>query len=269
MDKQIISLQKQINLKESKVDSLESEQDKLKSDRADDRNQLFQKYFSDVLEDGKYVLNVYGESFRVYTEDDSINLVGITFDRDGWSGPYDRISTNFYTTRSSSMFEFTRMVLIGKVGAVLRDFHDDVLAEFNSIHEKYAPELDKLGEEMWKVKKEVEKLKLEISEIEKNIALDAFEKDGIEFSIPDNEEYWRLPKMDIKWDTDINQVTKVRMLSKTASGKSCDLEVETIGKDWSYGDHGFKVAVRTRVFNRVRMSNVESFIKKYKHILVS
>ena len=269
MNARITNLRKQINLKEAKVDSLESEQDKLKSDRADDRNQLFQKYFSDVLEDGKYVLNVYGESFRVYTEDDSTNLVSLTFDRDSWRGPYDRITANFYTTSSFSMFEFNRMVLIGKVGAVLRDFHDDILAEFNSILDKYATELEELAEQIWKVKKEIEKLKLEISEIEKNIALQAFEKDGIQFSLPDNEEFWRLPKMDIKWDTDINQITKVRMLSKTSSGKSCDLEIETIGKEWSYGDSAFKVNVRTKVFNRVRMSNVENFIKKYKHILVS
>ena len=155
MNKQITSLRKQINLKNAKVDRLETEQDKLKSDRADDRNQLFQKYFSDVLEDGKYVLNIYGESFRIYTEDDSSNLVSFSFDRDGWSGPYERICTNFYTTRGSSMFEFNRMVLIGNVGAVLRDFHDDILAEFNSILEKYAPELDKLGEDLFKVKVQI------------------------------------------------------------------------------------------------------------------
>ena len=269
MNKQIISLKKKVELKEAEVKGFESEQDKLKSDRADDKNQLFQKYFSDVLEDGKYVLNIYGESFRIYSEDDSSNLVSFSFDRDDWSGPYDRICTNFYTTRGSSMFEFNRMVLIGNVGAILRDFYDDILADFNSIYGKYAPELDKLGQEMWKVRKEKEKLQIEISQIEKNIALDVFEKDGIEFSIPDNEEFWRLPNMDLKWNTDISNVKKVKILSKTSSGKSCDLEIETIGKYYDYNDNDYKVSTRTTVFNRVRMSNVEKFVSKYKHNLVS
>jgi hypothetical protein len=57
--------------------------------------------------------------------------------------------------------------------------------------------------------------------------------------------------IDLRWDFSIRGITSARILSKTASGKSAEIEISTWDNE-------------PRTYNKVRMSNIDSLLWQYR-----
>ena len=62
--------------------------------------------------------------------------------------------------------------------------------------------------------------------------------------------------IDIKWDWTLRGITSAKILSKTASGKSADIEISTYGET-------------PRVYEKVRTSNIEALLWQYRDYVIN
>ena len=61
--------------------------------------------------------------------------------------------------------------------------------------------------------------------------------------------------IDIRWDWTLRGITSAKILSKTTSGKSADIEISRYGET-------------PRVYKKVRMSNIEALKWQYKDYVI-
>ena len=62
--------------------------------------------------------------------------------------------------------------------------------------------------------------------------------------------------IDLRWDWTLRGITSAKILSKTASGKSADIEISTYGEE-------------PRVYEKVRMSNIDVLTWQYRDYVIN
>ena len=62
--------------------------------------------------------------------------------------------------------------------------------------------------------------------------------------------------MDLRWDWTLRGISSAKIISKTASGKSADVEIATYGET-------------PRVYEKVRMTNVENLLWQYRDYVLT
>ena len=170
------------------------------------------------------------------------------------------IETSFYSTTDNSEFELRRMILIGKVGQIVLDQSQDILQQFNAIISDTQAEIREAYEVANTVIRDIADIKKQLANLHAAALLDRLHNTGIEFNMPSNDAY-RLPTLDITSTHQIRRVKDIRVLATTASGKSADIQVTTIDSGWD-AVTGQSVDRETeRAVYKVRMSNIESFIR--------
>lgn len=216
-----------------------------------------QKYFETIqgyfggeftLED-VYIKHDYSSTFVVKRPHDQYDydkeLITIRF-RDDWNtGEFINIETSMYSTNDNSQWELERIYTAGEVAKVLLDHGDDILAAVNNTKDAYAEKYNEARDARWSVEADIQKLKDEKNQSYLDIAREKLNGEGLVF------EGNQKGAIDLRWDFTIRGITSAKILSKTASGKSADIEIATWDNE-------------PRTYEKVRMSNIEYLLTQYR-----
>lgn len=264
----IETLQAQIvNLEEQKT-KLQKQQRQLESDRADKLSRVYHEYFGEVLEEGD-VLEVGRETlyFKRPQEGYSYDkeILTLYFKPENWRDEeVNQIETSFYSTNENSQFELRRMVLIGKVGQILLDFNDDIIAAYNQVISETKDQISKVSRQRYDLDKQITDIDTKIKEIEKQNLLSKVEGEGITITLPEEKSYHNLPSLEVKFNHDILYIKGLRILSKTASGKSADIEITQEYNVYNTESKKGELTERKRIIEKVRMDKIEKFLRYNK-----
>ena len=220
-----------------------------------------------ILEEGDILENDYSEGIRV-------NRIQVRTDRSGKEYNYKQEIYNIcrssygskegmpfqlstYSTTVDNDFEFDRLITVGKVAAFVKENKTNLVETFrigspwNSAEQK---EVHRLGD-MLRI------LNNEKSELQRQAILTKLETEGVEFVA---DKYNNLPSLEARWDWSIRNIFKIKVVKKTASGKSADLEIVTRYKDWEGNIHD-----NVTTADKVRMDKVESLLSYYRESIVA
>ena len=199
------------------------------------------------------------------------DILTLYFKSKDWrSSEISEIDTSFYSTSDNSLFELQRMVLLGKVGEILIDHSDDIIAGHNKITSDYAGTLRKAEMAVQELELVLRAFGKEIEDIENKVIQDKIDTGCVEFKMRDDNPR-TLPNLDIRWDWDLNNIQKIEILSKTASGLSANIKVKRCFKQYDYDneDEGVtKLIYQEDTFDKVRMSKINHMISWNKEIIV-
>jgi len=171
--------------------------------------------------------------------------------RDDWkTGEFTDIETSMYSTNDNSQWELERLYTAGEVAKVLLDFRDDILAKFNFIKESFSEEFTAAQKSKWLAESDIQKLKDEKNASYLDLASSLLEGDGLVFD--GNKK----GTIDLRWDWTLRGITSAKIISKTASGKSADIEISQYGEE-------------PRIYEKVRMNNIESLLNQYKEFVIT
>jgi hypothetical protein len=195
-----------------------------------------------------------GTSYEVKRPNKEYNydkeLITIRFHEDWRTNEIDRIETSLYSTSDNSQWELERIFTNGEVAKVLLDHGDDILAEMNVVRLTNSKEINAARTEIYKIESSISNLKSEINNIHLEEATEKLEGEGLVFG------EGKKGAMDIKWDWTIRSINSAKIISKTASGKSCNIEIQAYDYD-------------PVVYEKVRMSNVESLLWQYRDYVIN
>lgn len=220
-----------------------------------------------ILEEGDILENDYNDGVRIYRLQLRTDRAGkeytyrqeiYSISRSGYSmkeGMPFQIST--YSTTVDNDFEFDRLITVGKVAAFVKENKTNLVETFrlgspwNSAEQK----------EVYKLGNELSALNREKSDLERQAIFNKLETEGIEFTA---DKWNNLPSLDVRWDWSVRGIFKIKVVKKTASGKSADLEIVTRHKTWE-GDF----VDNTTTVDKVRMDKVESLLSYYRESIVA
>lgn len=269
--KEIEIIQKAIILNEEEILKLKTKKRKVEESRTDELSRMYLKYFGECLveEDTIEVSDTYCY-FKRFDPDYNYHkeMLSISVRPLSWRNEEaDKIETSYYSTSTNNEFELKRMVLIGKVGQVILDFQDDIIAEYNLVRANFKDKLSELNKEIWALEKEVRGMRSEIDIIENDNLMKEVEGDGIEFKV-DEENLYTLPDLDIRFDWTVKNIKKIKVTGKTKSGKSADIELVTVSKNWNSEKDEYETVYYTNTYERVRMDKINYLISWNKEIIV-
>ena len=196
-----------------------------------------------------YIKHDYSSTFVVKRPNPEYNydkeLITLRF-RDDWrTGEFTEIETSMYSTNDNSQWELERIYTAGEVAKVLLDHGDDIIAAFNHTKDAFAEKYNKAREARWSVEADIQKLKDEKNQSYLDIAEQKLNGEGLVF------EGDKKGAIDLRWDWTVSGITSARIVKKTASGKSADIEISTWGNE-------------PRVYEKVRMSNINVLLHQYR-----
>ena len=232
---------------------------KLEDTRTDAMFGVMQKYFGGefTLHDVYITKPTYGYSggsYEIKRPNKDYNydkeLMTIRFHEDWKTGEMDKIETSLYSTSDNSQWELERIFTNGEVAKVLLDHGDDILAEMNVVRLTNKKEIDAARTEIYKIEVSITNLKSEINTIYLDEATEKLEGEGLVFG------EGKKGAIDIKWDWTIRSINSAKILSKTASGKSCNIEIQAYDYE-------------PVVYEKVRMSNVEALLWQYRDYVIN
>jgi len=240
----------------------------LRNDKRKDLKLELSKYFEKhLLED--MMMDIYDDVLYIKRKEVDRNyhkeLVSIYFRNVDYKTEIAKeIETSFYSTTDNSQYELERMVVIGKIGQVLLEKSEEILNTYNEIQSSYKDTLNNNSKLVWELEDEIRELKDDIKQAELQQIKDVLRKDGLKFEVKEGDSVNTLPNIDVRFDCIRKNVAKIKMLNRTASGKSADLEITTLKKMYDYESGEYKINENTMINQKVRMSNIDQFLLKYR-----
>lgn len=217
--------------------------------------EIIQEYFGgEFTLDDVYFHHDYSTSFVVKRPNKEYNydkeMITLRF-RDDWkTGEFTDIETSMYSTNDNSQWELERLYTAGEVAKVLLDHGDDILANFNRCKESFKEEYSAAQKAKWTCESDLQKLEDEKNETYLDKAMTLLESEGLVF---DGE---KKGSIDLRWDWTLRGITSAKIISKTTSGKSADIEISTHGET-------------PRVYEKVRMSNIDVLKWQYRDYVIN
>ena len=265
-------IQKKIEKEQITLKKLRVKRHEVEKARIEKWSEMYNRYFKDAIMEGDEIevsdSYVY---FKRFHEDYNYGkeIISLNIRAKSWrDDEADTIETSFYSTNDNSDFELKRMVTLGRVGMVILDFKDDIIAEYNSIKESFRDKLKKAGSDVSHLDHEISKMSTEISRIEDQEVLDKLNSDGVEFEV-DKEDLYSLPSLSVRWNWEIRNIKKIKVLNETKSGKSVDIEIETCSNNYDYEKEKTVFSTNVRKFERVRRDKVDSLVTWNREKVIS
>ena len=148
---------------------------------------------------------------------------------------------------------------ISKFVMIAEDFGDDIIAELNLIESRYRKFVEQIWPARRELKKAIDSQSEDIDKLKKEQLIERLsDDDGISLTPEKDDNY--LPDFQVKWDWEISNVAGLRVVKKSSSGKSVDLEIKRRFRDYGSDDWKFD----TLKADRVRFDKVESFLNRNK-----
>jgi len=238
---------------------LELRTNKLYNRQKKEQKRILEKYFGGEFE--KFNVRISEESLGISVSDSNYDFANV-YCYSKWKREKERfekleLSVSSFRPEKVEEWCVERFEMLTKLSQLIVDFEDDIVAQFNKLDEKYS----RLRDTFWQPKKDLRKSirseEEDIDKLEKESLMEKlFDEDGISLT-PEKDDNW-LPQFEVKWNWEIQSVSSLRGLKKSASGKSVDLEVKRRFRDWESNDWKFD-SVKV---DGVRFDKVESFLKR-------
>lgn len=260
--KRVKKLQKEIIGFEAVGRSLKKQSENLDKEKEGVLLKHYRAMFSGALVEGDQLRKGY-DGFGIYREDKdtstySKEILSVSFNASDWRGDSaTKIATSFYSTSDNSEFEVRRMITIGRVGMIILDFKDDILAGYNQIKDGFRDREREIRSSIRKNGDLISQCDIEIENIRRAEIEDLLAGDGVEFLVEGIS--YKNPTFEIRYNWNVRNVVKLKVLSKTPSGKSADIEVTKLISRWNEKNEEV-IEEDVCTYNKVRMTNVEGFV---------
>jgi hypothetical protein len=272
-----------LNLRYDQLDqelkALESRESRLYYRGENQKKLMLKKSFESFSHDKFQILVSSVDRVTLSPKNDSYNyLVEYSLDTRWRSDDGDRIERTrlnhngsyFYNNEDEKNFnqalvESEARVEFMKLAA---EKDEQIQADWMAIDEKYSDLRMKFWDKLKDLRSAVNDASRDISKFEEQAEMDKLEdKNGISFKEKDGKS---LPGLDVRFDWRIGQIKNIRVVGKTASGKSVDLEVV---RKWSKWDDNLEKRVdmdKLEVFPKVRFDKVKSLLRnaRYNQLIV-
>ena len=224
---------------------------------------VLEKYFNIELPED-YSIFIKSDENVELRAGDSKYAIGDFYFYDRWSNDgvaieKAEISLSSFRAEVEGNWISKRFEAISKFVMIAEDFGDDIVAELNMIEKRYNILPESIYQSRKELKKSINMQSADIDKLKKEQLMERlFDVDGISLTPEKDDNY--LPRFEVKWDWEISNVAGLRVLKKSASGKSVDLEIKRRFRDYGSDDWKFD----TLKADRVRFDKVESFLKRNK-----
>jgi len=229
--KEVKAIERKIKVQDELIEESYRKRDEIINNRDQAHKDGVMEYFGEVLTESGDEISVSRDRVEFKRIDPTSTskwkkeILTLYFKSKDWrSSEINQIDTSFYSTSDNSLFELQRMVLIGKVGEILIDHSDDIIAGHNKIISDFAGTLRKAEMANQELELELRAFGKEIEDIEEKIVQKKIATGVVKFRMRDNNPR-TLPNLDIRWDWDLTNIEKIEILSKTASGLSANIKV--------------------------------------------
>ena len=275
--KEIKAIELKIKVQDKLIKEGYVSRDEIHKNRDQSQKDQLMEYFGEVLTESGDEMNVSRDRVEFKRIDPTSTskwkkeILTLYFKSKDWrSSEINQIDTSFYSTSDNGLFELQRMILLGRVGEILIDHSDDIIAGHNKIISDFAGTLRKAEKVNQELELELRAFGKEIEDIENKVIQDKIDTGCVEFKMRDDNPR-TLPNLDIRWDWDLTNIEKIEILSKTASGLSANIKVKRCFKQYDYDNKDqetTKLIYQEDTFDKVRMSKINHMINWNKEIIV-
>ena len=275
--KEVKAIERKIKVQDELIEESYRKRDEIINNRDQAHKDGVMEYFGEVLTESGDEISVSRDRVEFKRIDPTSTskwkkeILTLYFKSKDWrTSEINQIDTSFYSTSDNSLFELQRMVLLGKVGEILIDHSDDIIAGHNKIISDFAGTLRKAEMANQELELELRAFGKEIEDIEEKIVQKKIATGVIKFRMRDDNPR-TLPNLDIRWDWDLTNIEKIEILSKTASGLSANIKVKRCFKQYDYDSEDqetTKLVYQEDTFDKVRMSKINHMISWNKESIV-
>ena len=275
--REIKAIERKIKVQDELIKESYLKRDEVIKSRDQVQKDQLLEYFGEVLTESGDEISVSRDRVEFRRIDPSStskwkkDILTLYFKSKDWrSSEISEIDTSFYSTSDNSLFELQRMVLLGKVGEILIDHSDDIIAGHNKIISDFAGTLRKAEMANQELELELRTFGKEIEDIEEKVIQKKIATGIVKFKMRDDNPR-TLPNLSIRWDWDLTNIEKIEILSKTASGLSANIKVKRCFKQYDYDKEDqetTKLVYQEDTFDKVRMSKINNLINWNKEIIV-
>jgi len=130
---------------------------------------------------------------------------------------------------------------------------------WEAIDAKYSKYDISFYEPMRKLRREISEISSEISKIEQDAEMKTLENEGISFQTTEKRGY--LPSLDVRFDHSVSRIKNIRVVGKTETGKSVDLQITRAGDRWNEEAQAYDKIELVNVYAKVRLSKVKTLVR--------
>lgn len=145
---------------------------------------------------------------------------------------------------------------------------EQIQSDWLAIDEKYSDLRMKFWDKLKALRSAVNDASRDIRIVEEQAEMDQLEgKNGISFQEKENIS---LPRLDVRFDWQIGQIKNLKVVGKTPTGKSVDLEVIRKWRRWDDKNEQYVNEDKVEVFPKVRFDKVKKLIRnaRYNQLIV-
>ena len=205
-------------------------------------------YLCDTAKGRHWELITFSIKEKWSREEDKDRGESVTISSNGFR--YETLSQDILD-KTQARFEFMQCAV---------DHQDDILAEWNSVSDKY----DKLIETFYPKERELRKAydsqAKDIRELEEEAMIAKLTSDGVEFT---KDKRGNLPELKVKWDWTLRNVAGLKVTRTSSSGKSADIVITQKFRNWNSDG----VEVTEQVVEKVRMDKVKSLLRNNEELI--
>lgn len=254
------------------VEATQKATEEIVDTRTSGMEKVVKTFFEGAFEEGDNVEvgNSYSDEVvlrvnRQRTEDGyASEILSVRFRAEYGETEFSKIETNFYSTNSSDRFELERMRTLGLVGTTLLDYGDDILAELNAVKTYFNDRVKEAREKQTEAQKALRQVRQMIEDIKQENLEEQLSKEGVEFE----GTGYNSPQFEIKFDRVIYNVKRVKLLGKTASGKSAKIAITRVFDTWNQETEEYVKKEHT-FEETVRMDKLNLFLRAYKSKMIA
>ena len=130
---------------------------------------------------------------------------------------------------------------------------------WEAIDAKYSKYDISFYEPMRKLRSKISEVSSEISKIEQDAEMKTLENEGISFKTTEKRGY--LPSLDVRFDHSVSRIKNIRVVGKTETGKSVDLQITRAGDRWNEEAQAYDKIELVDVYAKVRLSKVKTLVR--------
>ena len=130
---------------------------------------------------------------------------------------------------------------------------------WEAIDAKYSKYDISFYEPMRKLRREISEISSEISKIEQDAEMKTLENEGISFKTTEKRGY--LPSLDVRFDHSVSRIKNIRVVGKTETGKSVDLQITRAGDRWNEEAQAYDKIELVDVYAKVRLNKVKTLVR--------
>ena len=229
---------------------------------------VISKYFLDSLPEDVTIgsTNDSGTTFNLPHPDynQPRNILDLRFDKENWSSDeVDGIRPSFYSTSESSVFELTRMTIIGLVGRILLDSSEEIKKEVNLAILQDKDINSQMFKELMGVEKSISEKESEIRNIEMDLLLEQALGDGLEYTPEPDDKYGRsLPSIKVRYNRVEENISKLKVEKVSASGKTATISGISVRYSWKGEMTEYPFS-----YDKVKMDNIKYCLKQGKNVI--